>query len=77
MKQENFIRQEIREIIKFYDYLEIQPLGNNYHLIRNGMVKDKEELKKINIKITELGTKYSKPVVATGDCLKWVKTNYN
>ena len=59
--------KEIREIIKFYDYLEIQPLGNNYHLIRNGMVKDKEELKKINIKITELGTKYSKPVVATGD----------
>ncbi|WP_077367525.1 PolC-type DNA polymerase III [Anaerosalibacter sp. Marseille-P3206] len=59
--------KEIREIVKFYDYLEIQPLGNNYHLIRNGMVKDEEELKGINKRIIQLGIKYSKPVVATGD----------
>lgn len=59
--------KEIRDIIKFYDYLEIQPLGNNFHLIRNGMVKDKEDLKEINKNIMKLGKKYSKPVVATGD----------
>lgn len=58
---------EIREIIDFYDYLEIQPVGNNYHLIRNGMVKDVEELQGINKKIVQLGEKYKKLVVATGD----------
>ncbi|WP_082394750.1 PolC-type DNA polymerase III [Caloranaerobacter sp. TR13] len=58
---------EIREIVNFYDYLEIQPIENNLHLIRNGVVKDIEELKLINKKIVELGEKFKKPVVATGD----------
>ncbi len=58
---------EIRNTVNFYDYLEIQPLGNNMHLIRNGILKDEEQLKEINMKIYELGKKYNKPVVATGD----------
>ena len=58
---------EIEEIVSFYDYLEIQPLGNNMHLIRNGMVKDLEGLKKINKEIIKLGNKFNKLVVATGD----------
>ncbi|KGG80843.1 DNA polymerase III PolC [Caloranaerobacter azorensis H53214] len=58
---------EIRGIVNFYDYLEIQPVENNLHLIRNGIVKDIEELKLINKKIVELGEKFKKPVVATGD----------
>ncbi|MBS4536011.1 PolC-type DNA polymerase III [Clostridium sp. D2Q-14] len=59
--------KEIREIISFYDYLEVQPLGNNNFLIENGMVKDIEELKNINRRIYQLGKKYNKIVVATGD----------
>lgn len=58
---------EIRNIVNFYDYLEIQPIGNNMHLIRNGILRDEDQLKEINMKIYELGKKYNKPVVATGD----------
>ena len=58
---------EIEEIANFYDYLEIQPLGNNAHLIRNGMLKDISELRKINEEILGLGNKLDKLVVATGD----------
>ncbi len=65
LKNKDF--SEIREIVEFYDYLEIQPIGNNNHLIRNGMVKDEEELKDINKKIVGLGERFHKPVVATGD----------
>ncbi|MGO1469005.1 MAG: PolC-type DNA polymerase III [Tissierella sp.] len=58
---------EIRNIINFYDYLEIQPLDNNKHLLRNGLVKNYEQLQKLNKKIYDLGKKYNKLVVATGD----------
>jgi DNA polymerase-3 subunit alpha (Gram-positive type) len=59
--------KDIDEIVKFYDYLEIQPIGNNMHLVKEGIVKDEEELKNINRKIVELGEKFNKIVVATGD----------
>ena len=58
---------EIRSIINFYDYLEIQPLENNKHLIRNGLLKNYDQLKDLNKKIYDLGKKYNKIVVATGD----------
>lgn len=64
---ENKVDEELEQIAKEYDYLEIQPIGNNYDLIRNGKVKDEKALQDINIKIEELGTKLNKLVVATSD----------
>ncbi|MCI8648119.1 MAG: PolC-type DNA polymerase III [Firmicutes bacterium] len=60
-------QEEIKRIVDFYDYLEIQPLINNQFLINNGTIRDKEQLKEINREIIALGEKYDKPVVATCD----------
>lgn len=63
---ENQDEQEINKIVRFYDFLEVQPLANNAFLIGE-KVESIEELKKINKRIYQLGKKYRKPVVATGD----------
>lgn len=59
--------EEINKIAQFYDYLEIQPLGNNQFLLDNGRLGSREELMNINRRILQLGEKYNKLVVATCD----------
>lgn len=58
---------DLVEIANYYDYLEIQPLGNNEFLVRNNNVQTYEDLKSINIKIIELADSLGKPCVATCD----------
>lgn len=59
--------ESIEEIASFYDFLEIQPVGNNMFLVRNGKVQSPDTLKEYNKKIVALGEKLNKPVVATCD----------
>ncbi len=61
---------EIEKIAEFYDYLEIQPIGNNAYMKRSDEfpnVTDDEDLQNLNKKIVSLGEKLQKPVVATCD----------
>jgi len=59
--------ETLEKIASFYDYLEIQPLGNNNYMVENGMVKSVEVLKDHNRRIIELGRKLGKMTVATCD----------
>ncbi len=62
-------RQEIARIVEFYDYLEIQPLGNNAFMLRDekSPVNSEEDLKENVRQIIRLGEAFQKPVVATCD----------
>ena len=59
--------EEILKLAEFYDYLEIQPRGNNMFMLRNGTVNTEEELLDFNRRIIEIADKLGKPVAATGD----------
>ncbi len=57
----------LMEIGSYYDYLEIQPLGNNQFMIEKGLVQSKQDLIDHNLKILEIADRLGKPCVATTD----------
>ena len=61
--------EEIARLVNFYDYLEIQPLGNNEFMLRGERptFESKDDLIRLNKKIVSLGEQFHKPVVATCD----------
>lgn len=68
-------QEEIIRLVKFYDYLEIQPLGNNAFMIKDekAPISTMDELKDINRRIVKLGEEFHKPVVATCDVHLWTR----
>lgn len=62
--------EEIDRIVRFYDYLEVQPIGNNAFMKlseKYSHVNTDEDLQELNRRIVKLGEIYNKPVVATCD----------
>lgn len=62
--------ERIAKIVDFYDYLEIQPVGNNRFMIesdRISKIKCEEDIRDMNRRIIKLGEQFDKPVVATCD----------
>ena len=64
--------ERIEELVDFYDYLEIQPIGNNEFMFDKekgayANINTWDDLKEMNRRIVRLGEKYNKPVCATCD----------
>lgn len=64
--------KRLKELVDFYDYLEIQPVGNNEFMLESekrgyAEIQSWEDLKEVNRRIVRLGEKYGKPVCATCD----------
>ena len=59
--------EHIEELANFYDYFEIQPIGNNKYLLANETLSSESQLEDINRKIVEYGKRFGKPVIAACD----------
>lgn len=64
---ENRPYEELKRIASYYDVLEVQPLGNNEYMVRNGKVENIENVIAFNRTVIQLGEDLHKPVIATGD----------
>ncbi len=64
---DNRSEDDIKAIVEYYDYLEIQPICNNRFLVAEGKVPDEDALRNLNRRIVALGRRYGRPVVATCD----------
>ena len=67
---ENQSEEQISRIVDFYDYLEVQPVGNNKFMIMDPNIENvnsEEDIQNLNRQIIKLGEKWNKPVVATCD----------
>ncbi|WP_274651508.1 PolC-type DNA polymerase III [Paenibacillus humicola] len=59
--------EEAEEVAKFYDVLEIQPVGFYMHLVEKGLVGSRAEIEQAIRRVCEIGGKLGKPVIATGN----------
>ncbi len=59
--------EELREIASYYDYLEIQPVGNNAFMVEKGLVESLDTIRDFNRKVLKLADELGKMTVATGD----------
>lgn len=59
--------EELREIIRFYDYIELQPLGNNAFLVNQGQLSSMAEVQNLNRRLYRLAKEEGRPVVGAGD----------
>jgi len=64
---ENRPRADLLEIASYYDYIEIQPIGNNRYLIDKGQAAGEEDLREFNRRLISIADELGKPVVATCD----------